>query len=141
MEELRTGMATDAVYGLDFWKDCCREAAAPPKPARSTSPPAARPVGRKAAAKGKGKGKGKGRRKRNAKPPNKDVEEEEEGSKEPKEEAKAPEEHKGRKQPAAKRQSAWPLLNCAVRQCPCASRCGRHAPVVPHPMRSVARRR
>ena len=59
MEELRAGMAAGAVYGLDFWKDCCREAAAPPKPARSSTPPAARPAGRKAAAKGKGKGKGK----------------------------------------------------------------------------------
>ena len=59
--------------------------------------------------KGKGKGKGKGRRKRNAKPPSEDVEKEE-VTKQPKEEAKAPEEHKGRKQ------SAKPLLNRA--QCP-----------------------
>ena len=66
MEELRAGMAAGAVYGLDFWKDCCREAAAPPKPARSSTPPAARPAGRKAAAKGKGKGKGKGKSKSSA---------------------------------------------------------------------------
>ena len=83
--------------------------------------------------KGKGKGKGKGRRKRNAKPPSEDVEKEE-VSKQPKEEAKAPEEHKGRKQ------SARPLLNRAAPQCPCVALRPPRARRTP-PDALVARRR
>lgn len=86
--------------------------------------------------KGKGRGKGKGRRKRNAKPPSEDVEEEK-GSKQPKEEAKAPEEHKGRKREDA---SARPLLNRAVPQCTCVALRPPRARRTP-PDALVARRR
>ena len=64
MEELRVGMATDAVYGLDYWKDCCRAAPTEPMPASRPPPPlaAARAASRRSAGKGKSKGRSARRR-------------------------------------------------------------------------------